>query len=474
MGLTESTERRQASARQPRRASPGWTLGLTSLAYFMVALDALVVVTAVPAIDRELNASVSTLQWTINAYGLTWAAGIIAAAALGDLIGRVRMFVTGVALFTLASAGCALAANIGVLIAARAVQGLGAAIILPLSLTILVGVFPPERRGTVVGIWGGIGGLAIAAGPLVGGGLTSSLGWHWVFWINVPIGIVVAALSALRLVESRGPGRRVDVLGVVLITGGAVAFIWSLVGTGDLGWGAPRVITGFVVAVVLIGGFIAWERRASEPMLPLRLFRGVRFSAANATSFVMTAALLSAGVYVSQFLQFARGDSPLAAGVHFLPMMAMPLLVTPLAGVLSDKVGPRPLIVSGLIVEGIGLAWLSQTASTSTPYEELIVPLALTGIGLSMAMATTPAAALSAVPPADLGRASGVNGTLQRLGGAFGVAIATAVFAANGSLGTPARTIDGIRPALLVSASLALLGALTGLAVRRISAAAQG
>ena len=299
MGLTESA--------RPRVASQGWTLGLTCMAYFMCALDGLVVVTALPAIGHDLHASASTLQWTVNAYGITWAAGMITAAALGDLFGRVRMFLIGLVVF---AAACAMAPSMGVLIAARAVQGVGASIILPLSLTILAGVFPPERRGTIVGIWGGIGGLAIAAGPLVGGALTQSLNWHWVFWINVPIGVVVAVLATVRLVESRGPGRRLDAPGVVLVTVGAASLIWALARTGEVGWGSPQVIGGLVVGVVMVAGFIFWESRAPEPMLPLRLFRSVSFSAANATSFLMSAALLAAGVYVSLYFQYVRGATP--------------------------------------------------------------------------------------------------------------------------------------------------------------------
>ena len=459
MGLTESA--------RPRVASQGWTLGLTCMAYFMCALDGLVVVTALPAIGHDLHASASTLQWTVNAYGITWAAGMITAAALGDLFGRVRMFLIGLVVFAAASAACAMAPSMGVLIAARAVQGVGASIILPLSLTILAGVFPPERRGTIVGIWGGIGGLAIAAGPLVGGALTQSLNWHWVFWINVPIGVVVAVLATVRLVESRGPGRRLDAPGVVLVTVGAASLIWALARTGEVGWGSPQVIGGLVVGVVMVAGFIFWESRAPEPMLPLRLFRSVSFSAANATSFLMSAALLAAGVYVSLYFQYVRGASPFGAGLRFLPMMAMPLMVTPLAGALSDRVGQRLLIVTGLLVEGVGVTWFAVVATTSTGYGQLVVPLLLAGIGFAMALMTTPTAALGAVPPPDMGRASGVNGTLTRFGGAFGVAITTAVFAANGKLGDPATAVAGIRPAMYVTAGLAILGALTGLAIRR-------
>jgi EmrB/QacA subfamily drug resistance transporter len=462
---------RESATRSPgadgaRKPSAAWTLGLTSFATFMVALDALVVITALPSIGRDLHAGASTLQWTINGYGLTWAAGIIAAAALGDLFGRRKIYLLGIALFTAASAVCAVAPNIDILIAARTVQGLGAAVILPLSLTILAGVFPPEKRGTMIGIWGGIGGLAIATGPLIGGALTQSLSWHWVFWINVPLGVIVGALVATRIVESHGPSRRLDLPGIALITSGAVVLIWSLVRTGETGWGSPSVIVGLLLGVVLLVVFTGWERRAPEPMLPLSLFRNSSFAAANVTSFMMTAALLSASVYLTQYFQLVRGQSPFNAGVHLLPMMAMPLFVAPLAGLLSDRVGQRILIVTGLIAETVGLCWFVLSASLHSSYVELIVPLILTGAGLAMALATAPTAALSAVQPAEMGKASGANSTLTRFGGAFGVAITTAVFAGHGHLGSPASALDGIRPALYVTAVFALLGALAGVAIR--------
>jgi EmrB/QacA subfamily drug resistance transporter len=467
MGLTESAGRKQAAVAPPaRRPSAGWTLALTSLATFMVALDALVVITALPSIQHDLHASVSTLQWTINAYGIAWASGIVTAAALGDIFGRKRVFLSGVALFTLASAVCAIAPTMGVLIAARAVQGLGAAVILPLSLTIIGGVFPPEKRGMMIGIWGGIGGLAIALGPLIGGALTQSLSWHWVFWVNAPIGILVGLFSAARIVETRGPGKKLDLPGVALVTIGAASLIFALVRSGEAGWGSGTVLGGILVGIVFLVGFVMWERRAPEPILPLRLFKNLPFTSANVTSFSMTAALLAASVYLTQYFQLVRGDSPFGAGVRLLPMMAMPLIAAPLAGAISDKIGQRTLIVTGLLGEGVGLLWFMLVADTTVSYGSLVVPMVLIGFGLGMALATTPTAALSSVPPPEMGKASGANSTLTRFGGAFGVAITTAVFSANGSLGSPATVLPGVRAAILVAGIFAVLGALTGLGIR--------
>ena len=448
-----------------RRSRPIWTLALTAIAFFMVALDALVVVTALPAIQRDLHASLSMLEWTVNAFTLAFAAGIITAAALGDRFGRRRIFVSGLILFTAASAACALAPTATLLIAARAIQGVGAAMVMPLSLTILVSAFPPERRGAVVGVWGGIGGLAIASGPLVGGAVTQGLDWHWIFWINVPIGIVAALLARLQLAESHGPATRLDLPATAMVSGGAIAIVWGLIRTGDVGWTSSQVVAALVLGAVLIAGFILWEGRATEPMLPLRLFSSRAFAAANATGFLMAGAIFSAAFLMSQYFQFALGYSPVATGLRLLPWTVTPLIVSPLAGVLSDRIGRRPVLVVGMVLQGVGLAWIATIATAGAAYGEFVVPLIVAGIGISMAMPVTSTAVMSAVAPHDMGKASGVNSTLQRFGAAFAISIAAAVFTANGHLGTPSTFTAGFRPALGVVAGLSLLGGLTAIAV---------
>jgi EmrB/QacA subfamily drug resistance transporter len=333
-----------------KRSSPGWTLALTSVPFLMVTLDALVVVTALPAIHRAMGADLAELEWTINAFTLTFAAGIITAAALGDRLGRRRVFVVGLGLFTAASAACALAPSANLLIAARAIQGLGAAMVMPLSLTILASAFPPQRRGTIVGIWGGIAGLAVASGPLVGGAVTQGLDWHWIFWVNVPIGIAAAVLARTQLAESHGPATRLDLPAVALVSGGAVALIWGLIRTGDVGWGSAQVVAALIVGVALIAVFLVWERRAIDPMLPLRLFGHAGFAAANATGFLMAGALTAAAFLVAQYFQFALGYSPLDTGLRLLPWTITPLLIAPLAGTLSDRIGRRPVLVAGMLL----------------------------------------------------------------------------------------------------------------------------
>jgi EmrB/QacA subfamily drug resistance transporter len=450
----------------PRR-SAGWALALTSVAFFMVALDSLVVVTALPAIQRDLDAGMSTLEWTVNAYTLTAAAGIITAAALGDRYGRRRVFVAGLLLFTAASAACALAPGAGLLVAARAVQGVGAAIVMPLSLTILSAAFPAARRGAIVGIWGGIAGIAVASGPLIGGAVTQGLDWHWIFWVNVPIGLAAAVLSVARLPETHGPATRLDLPAVVLVTGGAVGVVWGLVRANQAGWGSAATVATLSLGIVLLAGFLAWERRAVAPMLPLRLFRSRTFAAANATAFLMTGALFAAAFLISQYFQVVLGYSPTGTGLRLLPWTATPLVVAPLAGALSDRIGPRPVMAAGMLLQGAGLAWFAGVASVHGAYPRMVVPLLLAGIGVSMALPTTPAAALGAVAPADMGKASGTNSTLQRFGAAFGIAAATAVFLSYGNLGTPDSFTAGFRPAVTLAAGLSILGAVSALAVGR-------
>ncbi len=432
----------------------------------MVILDALVVVTALPAIQRDLHASLSMLEWTVNAFTLAFAAGIITATALGDRLGRRRIFTIGLAMFSAASAACALAPSAELLIAARAVQGLSAAMIMPLSLTILVSSFPPERRGAIVGIWGGIGGLAVASGPLVGGAITQGLDWHWIFWVNVPIGVVAAVLARLQLAESYGPATRLDLPAAALAASGAIAIVWGLIQTGDVGWGSAQVIASLVSGVVLIAAFLAWERRATDPMLPLRLFASTGFTAANFTGFLMAGAITSAAFLMSQYFQFALHYSPLAAGLRLLPWTATPLLVAPLAGLLSDRIGARPVLVLGMLLQGVGLAWIAAISAAGASYGPFVVPLIIAGIGISMAIPIVSTAVLSAVSPRDMGKASGVNSTLQRFGAAFAVAIAAAVFSANGHLGTAVSFTAGFRPALALVAGLSVLGAITALAVK--------
>jgi len=437
--------RRPPTATAPRL---GRVLGLTSTAYFMVVLDSSVVLTALPRMQHDLHADLASLQWTVNAYGIAFAAGIITAAALGDRFGRRRIFNIGLTLFTLASAACALAPNAAGLTAARTVQGLGAAVVTPLSLTILTSAFPPRRRGLIVGIYGGLAGLAVAAGPLVGGAVTESLDWHWIFWLNVPIGLIATALATRLLPESHGAPERLDLIGVALVTAGVVAIVWALVRADEAGWSSPEMLSTLLAGSALLLAFLAWEYRAAAPMVPLRLFRNRAFAIGNATTFFMSGAIFAGAFLIIQEFQFARGYSPISTGVRLLPFFATPMLISPIAGAASDRIGRRPVMVIGLTLQALGFAWVAARGSLATSWIELMLALLIAGIGISMALPTVPTAVLNAVAQTDMGKASGINYMAQRLGAVFAIAIGSAVFSAHGNLSDPAAVTAGFRPAL--------------------------
>ena len=453
---------------------PRWVLGLTSIAYFMVVLDSLVVVTALPRMQQDLHADLADLQWTVNAYGIAFAAGIITAAALGDRFGRRRVFILGLALFTLSSAACALAPDAAALIVARTVQGLGAAVILPLSLTILTAAFPPQRRGLIVGIYGGLAGLAVAAGPLVGGAVTQSLGWHWIFWLNVPIGLLAATLGLRLLPESHGAAQRLDLPGVALVTSGVVALVWALVRVSEAGWSSPQTVGTLLAGCALLLAFVWWQRRADAPLVPMGLFRSRAFAAGTVTAFLMSGATFAAAFLITQEFQFARGYSPVSAGLRLLPFFATPMIISPWAGAISDRIGRRPIMVTGLVLQALGFAWVAARGSLRTSWVELAVALLVAGVGISMALPTVPTAVLNAVPAARLGTASGINYMAQRFGAVFAIAIGSAVFSAHGHLGSPAAVTAGFRPALWSIVVFAAAAAVAALAIpappRRASA----
>jgi EmrB/QacA subfamily drug resistance transporter len=431
----------------------------------MVVLDSSVVVTALPRMRRDLHADLASLQWTINAYGIAFAAGIITAAALGDRFGRRLLFNIGLALFTLASAACAVAPTSAALIAARTVQGLGAAIVTPLSLTILTTTFPLHRRGLIVGIYGGLAGLAVASGPLVGGAVTQGLDWHWIFWLNVPIGTLATVLAVRLLPESHGVPARLDLAGVSLVTAGVVAIVWALVRADQVGWASPEILSALAVGSALLLAFLGWEARAAAPMVPLRLFGNRAFAMGNATTFFMSGAIFAGAFLIVQEFQFARGYSPVSTGVRLLPFFATPMVISPLAGAASDRIGRRRVMVTGLTLQALGFAWVAARGSLTTSWVELVLALLVAGIGISMALPTVPTAVLNSVAQTDMGKASGINYMAQRLGSVFAIAIGSAVFSARGNLATPATVTAGFRPALWSCVLFAALAAVTSTAV---------
>jgi EmrB/QacA subfamily drug resistance transporter len=449
----------------PSKRRLGWVLGLTSTGYFMVVLDSVVVITALPRMQRDLHVSLASLQWTLNAYGIAFAAGIITAAALGDRFGRRKVFTTGLALFTIASVACAVAPTAATLIAARTVQGIGGAIVLPLSLTILTTAFPPERRGMIVGIYGGLAGLAVAMGPIVGGAVTQGIDWHWIFWINVPIGVIAVLLGLRLLPESYGAPERLDFVGVGLVTAGVVALVWALSRAADVGWLSAEVVSTLTAGAALLVAFARWESSVSEPMLPLRLFAVRDFAIGNVTTFLMSGAIFAAGLFVTEEFQLGRHFSPVGAGLRLLPFFATPMIVSPIAGALSDRVGRRPIMVTGLTLLSIGFVWVAWQGSLGTSWIELVIALLIAGVGISMALPTVPTAVLSAVAPDEMGKASGINYMAQRFGAVFAIAIGSAVFSTYGRLGSPEAVTAGFRPALWACAAFAVLAAVSALGI---------
>jgi EmrB/QacA subfamily drug resistance transporter len=443
----------------------GWVVAVTSTAYFMVVLDSVVVITALPRMQRDLHVGLSSLQWTLNAYGIAFAAGIITAAALGDRFGRRKVFTIGLVLFTVASVACAVAPDLSELIAARTVQGLGGAVVLPLSLTILTAAFPIERRGMIVGIYGGLAGLAVAMGPIVGGALTQSIDWHWIFWINVPIGAIAVLLGVRLLPESYGAPERLDLVGAGIVTAGVVALVWALTRATTVGWASAETVGSLATGILLLSAFLWWEYRVAEPMVPLRLLAVRDFAIGNVTTFLMSGAIFAGGLLVTEEFQLARHFSPVGAGLRLLPFFATPMIVSAVAGALSDRIGRRPIIVVGLSLLTAGFVWVAWRGSLRTSWIELVIALLIAGVGISMALPTVPTAVLSAVAPHEMGKASGINYMAQRFGAVFAVAIGSTIFATYGGLGSPAAVTAGFKPALWACSIFAGLGALAAMAM---------
>jgi EmrB/QacA subfamily drug resistance transporter len=437
------------------------TFIVTTIALFMVVLDNLVVSTAIPAIRTNLGASLEDLEWTVNAFTLSFAVFLLTGAALGDRYGRKRVFMVGVGIFTAGSAAAALAPSADALIAARALQGLGGAIVTPLTLTILSAAVPAERRGAALGAWSGIAGLAVAMGPLVGGAVVEGISWQWIFWINVPVGVVLLAL-ATQLRESHGPDKALDLPGLALVSAGSLGVVWGLIhGHGD-GWTSSGVVGTLAGGVLLLVAFVAYELRAAQPMLPMRFFRDRAFAAANAASLLMYFGMFGSIFLLVQFFQTAQGYPPLEAGLLLLPWTAMELFVAPLAGALSDRIGGRSLMAGGLALQAAGLAWIAAVSTETVGYESLVVPFVLSGIGMGMFFAPVANVVLSAVRPEHEGKASGANNAIREIGGVLGVAVLASIFGSYGGYESPATFIDGMVPALWIGAAVVAVGAVLG------------
>jgi len=450
-----------------QRATTLWTFAITSIALFMVSLDNLVVSTAIPVIRKDLDASLESLEWTVNAYTLTFAVLLLTGAALGDRFGRRRMFALGVAVFTIGSVVAALAPNVEVLNLGRAVQGLGGAVVMPLTLTILSAAVPPEKRGLALGAWGGIGGLAIALGPLVGGAVVQGFSWQWIFWLNVPIGILLVPLALGRLQETFGPAGKLDLPGVGLASAGLFGIVWGLVRGNAQGWASPEILTALGLGVALVAVFVAWELRTPNPMLPIRFFRNAAFSLANLASLFMFFGMFGSIFLLTQFFQTVQGYSPLGSGLRILPWTLAPMFVAPLAGAMSDRIDPRRILGTGLALQAVALAWIAAVSTPTTPYSHLIVPFVIAGVGMALFFAPMANVVLSAVRPEQEGQASGANNAIRELGGVFGVAVLASIFAHAGGYRTPETFVNGMTSAVYVGAAAVAVGALAALMIPR-------
>lgn len=447
------------------RSTTLWTFAITSIALFMVSLDNLVVSTAIPVIRTDLNASLEDLSWTVNAYTLTFAVLLLTGAALGDRFGRRRMFAIGVAIFTAASVAAALAPSVEILNIARAAQGLGGAIVMPLTLTILSAAVPPAKRGLALGAWGAIGGVAIALGPVVGGAVVEGFSWQYIFWLNIPIGIVLVPLALLRLRETHGPAGKLDLPGVGLVSVGMFGIVWGLVRGNEQGWASPEILTAFGLGFAFVAAFIAWELRAPSPMLPMRFFRNRAFSLANLASLLMFFGMFGSIFLLTQFFQTVQGYSPLSSGLRILPWTLAPMFVAPFAGAMSDRVSPKRILGIGLALQAIGLGWIAFVTTPSAAYSSFIVPFILAGVGMGLFFTPMANLVLSSVRREQEGQASGANNAIRELGGVFGVAALASVFARYGGYETGQTFVDGAVPALWIGAVVVGVGAVAAFAI---------
>ncbi|MFJ3391831.1 DHA2 family efflux MFS transporter permease subunit [Leifsonia aquatica] len=469
MTATDSAPARTIAGRR----IPVWlAIVAASLPMFMATLDNLVVTSALPVIAHDLSASIEELQWVVNAYTLSFATLMLMAVGLGDRFGRRSVFLGGVVVFTLSSAAAALATEPWMLITARAVQGAGAAALLPLSLTLLAGSVSARLRPAAIGIWGGISGLGVALGPLIGGAVVEGWNWQAIFWLNVPLGVIAVPLVLLALPNSFGARVRSDIVGLLLAAPGVFGLVYGIVRGNDAGWDSAEVLISLIGGGVLLVAFVLWESRTPAPLLPLRLFRDRSFTAANLVGMTFSFGIFGAVFILIQFLQVVQGHTPLEAGVMTMPWTLAPMIVAPLTGLVSSRTGTRLPIVVGLVLLTVSMGWIALTLSATVAYSEIWPPFLLAGIGMGLVFAPSSTAVLANMRPADHAKASGTNSTLREIGVALGVAVLTAVFTGAGGTLTPTGYVDAAIPAVWVGAAVLALAAVIALALpgRRLAA----
>src|SRR3954471_4443600 len=421
-----------------KRSYPA-VLAVTGVALFMIVLDNLIVLSSLPSIEHSLGGTLEQLEWVVDDYILSFAVLMLTGAALGERFGRRRVLVAGVLLFSLSSAAAALSTSSAMLIAARVIQGAGGAVLMPLTLTLLSTNVAGERRASALGIWSAIAGLGVALGPIAGGLLTSALSWHWIFWVNVPIGLAVAWAAPRVLEESRGAPEPLDLPGLALATAGLLGLVWATVPGNAIGWGAPATLAAYGAGIVLLAAFVRREATAPNALLPLQLFRHRTFSIANGTGFLLHFAMFGAFFLVIQFLAEVRGEGPIATGLYTLPWTLMPLIVSPIAGRLGQRVHPAGVIFAGLTLITVGISSLALVLTPETTPLELAPGLWAIGVGIGLMLPNLVSLALSSVPAVDVGRASATLSTARQLGSVFGVAVPVAIFELAGGRGSAAE-----------------------------------
>jgi EmrB/QacA subfamily drug resistance transporter len=450
------------------------TVILASVTAFMVGLDVLVIMTALPTLLQTLRAGAADLGWTVNAYEIGFAAAILTGSALGDRYGRRKVFVVGVAIFTTGSAWCALssASGIGMLIMARAFEGVGGGIGMSLGLAIITVVTPPAKRGTAFGIWGAIMGIAVAVGPLVGGAIISFLSWQWIFWVNVPIGVVLIVLSLVSIEETKGDIRRLDLIGLTLATAAIILLLESLMRVGSVKWYDPSLIVGLVAGIAGLFAFVQWERKCSNPMIPFTMFRNRRFAGGCAASFALGAGLYGNAFIFSQYLQLALGANSFGVGLRLLPWVALAPVVAPLAGVLADRFGERPVIAAALTMFGLAFFAIGLLVMSGHTYATLVIPLLIAGTGVAAAFPATATAVMRSVDPGRFAIASGVSTTIRQAGAGLGIALAVAMFSTFGGYGSGPQFFDGFGAAVIALSVVTLLGVIPAVMIPRLRPAA--
>ncbi len=438
-----------------------WTLAAVSFGLFMIMLDNTVVNVALPSIQRDLGVGLAELQWIVTGYALAFAALMLTGGKLADLLGRRLMFVVGLVVFTAASLACGLAGSGETLIAARIVQGVGAALMNPATLSIISATFPPRQRGTAIGIWAGVSALALAIGPLVGGLLTQHVGWNWVFFVNVPVGVLAVVASYLFIDESRDTSheQRLDLPGLATSGIGLFALTYGLIQANDYGWTSDRIVGAFAIAAVALVAFVALEMRQRLPMLDLSLFRSGTFAGANLVVLLVALAMFGVFFFVSLYMQNILGYSPVQAGAAFLPMTILIILIAPIAGRATDRIGSRWLMTAGMTLVGVQLLSFSTLDETAR-FWNLLPGMLLGGVGMALTMTPSAAAAIRSVPVDQSGVGSAVLNSFRQVGGSIGIALMGAIVAHEvGGRTTPQAFVDGFSTALLVAAAIAFAGA---------------